>query len=134
MDQATAPSGAPPPPPAPTPLEAHAALPAKLSVPVCLGGLDAYDIIAQPAGKGGYAVVHRATRKSDGRRVAVKKVEVSLCIGRSGSGRAAGMDGVPHAWHLLACSCRSPAPMSEASCMRRTRSAAGGEPMGTARW
>ena len=51
--------------------------PPKLPVPVREGGLGAYDIIAA-AGKGGYAVVHKATRKSDGRVVAIKRVEVGV--------------------------------------------------------
>jgi hypothetical protein len=81
MAQAAAPSVASPAPAGATPPLEHPALPSKLSVPVCQGGLDGYDIAPTPAGKGGYAVVHKATRKSDGRVVAVKKVEVRVAGG-----------------------------------------------------
>ncbi len=36
---------------------------------------NAYEV-QKPVGKGGYAIVHRGIRRSDGRVVAVKKVEV----------------------------------------------------------
>lgn len=53
--------------PAPTPA---------LSVPVMPGRLtEAYDV-QKPVGKGGYAIVYKGIRLSDGRVVAVKKVEV----------------------------------------------------------
>lgn len=39
------------------------------------GRLNEYDI-QKPVGKGGYAIVYKAIRRSDGRIVAVKKVEV----------------------------------------------------------
>lgn len=46
------------------------------SVPAAPGGLDAYEQ-QQAIGKGGYAVVYRARRRSDGQLVAIKRWSLS---------------------------------------------------------
>ncbi len=53
-----------------------------LAVPEQIGRLEqCYNVLPQPIGKGGYALVYKAVRKSDGVSVAVKKVEVGQCLG-----------------------------------------------------
>jgi NIMA (never in mitosis gene a)-related kinase 1/4/5 len=46
-----------------------------ITVPVIPGRLGAYDV-SKAVGKGGYAIVYKATRKSDGKIVAIKRVEI----------------------------------------------------------